>query len=59
MGYGKKMPKKGMMKGGMAKSDGKVAVKAKGYSSGGMAQKKSEKKAGKPTECQAGASYKG
>jgi hypothetical protein len=52
MGYGKKMPKKGMMKGGMAK-------KAKGYSSGGMAQKKAEKKAVKPTECQAGASYKG
>ena len=52
MGYGKKMgkdmPKKGMMKGGMAE-------KAKGYSSGGMAQKK----AAKPTECKAGASYKG
>lgn len=49
MGYGKKMgkamPKKGMMK----------AKKAKGYSSGGMAQKK----AAKPTECKAGASYKG
>ena len=51
MGYGKKTPKKGMMKGGMAK----VAGKAKGYSSGGMAQKK----ATKPTTCKAGASYKG
>jgi hypothetical protein len=52
MGYGKKMgkdmPKKGMMKGGVAK-------KAKGYSSGGMAQKK----ATKSTMCKAGASYKG
>jgi hypothetical protein len=45
MGYSKKTPKKGTMKVG----------KAKGYSSGGMAQKK----AAKPTECKAGASYKG
>lgn len=53
MGYGMKKPKKGMMKGGMAK-------KAKGYSSGGIAQKKTEKaKTKKPTECSAGASYKG
>lgn len=44
----KKMTKKAMMKGGMAK-------KPKGYSSGGMAQKK----AVKPSECKAGASYKG
>lgn len=51
MGYSKKTPKKGMMKGGMAKGDGK----ATGYSSGGMAQKK----AAKPTKCKAGASYKG
>lgn len=48
MGYGKKTPKKETMKGGTAK-------KAKGYSSGGMAQKKAQK----PTECKAGASYKG
>lgn len=49
----KKMTKKA--KGGMAK-------KPKGYSSGGMAQKRDSNvsaKAVKPSECKAGASYKG